>query len=131
MVKFNIVDNQTAFEYVMYMMFGSYFHKAVHKNQMLEKKMYVQYMEQKDKSQFQMEDICIRFIEKKLMKELPEGLWNQKVTVRIVPTKMKGLREIQFRGPEYTLRVCGFYRGKGNTTIHYEVRQKEACLVAA
>ena len=50
MVKFNIVDNQTAFEYVMYMMFGSYFHKAVHKNQMLEKKMYVQYMEQKDKS---------------------------------------------------------------------------------
>ena len=130
-IKPNIVDNQRAFEYVMYMMFGSYFDKAVLRNVLQEKKMYVQYMEQKEKSQYQMENICIRFIEKKLMKELPEELWNQKVEVKIVPTEMKGLREIQFRGPEYTLRVCAIYRGKGNTVIHYEIRQKEACLVAA
>ena len=48
MVKMNFTENQTAFEYAMYMMFGSYFDKAVHKNKILEKKMRVQYMEQKE-----------------------------------------------------------------------------------
>ena len=130
-MKFNIVDNQVAFEYVLYMIFGSYFRKAAHRNILLEQKMYLQYMEQKEKNQILMEDICIRFIEKKLMKQLPEELWNQDVEVRIVSTPIKGLREIQFRGPEYTLRVCAIYRGKGNTIIHYEARQKDACLVVA
>lgn len=129
MVKMNFTDNQTAFEYVMYMMFGSYFDKAVCKNKWQEKKMFVQYLEQKEKKQIQMEDICIRFIERKLMSQLPKELWNQQVEVKIVPTKIKGLREIQFQGPEYTLRVCAIYKGKGNTTIHYEVRQKESHLV--
>ena len=125
MVKMNFTENQTAFEYAMYMMFGSYFDKAVHRNQLLEKKMYVQYMEQKERNQFQMEDICIRFIEKKLIPQLPQELWEQQVEVRIVPTEVKGLREIQFHGPDYTLRVCAIYKGKGNTVIHYQVRQKE------
>lgn len=130
-MKFNIVDNQVAFEYVLYMIFGSYFRKAAHRNILLEQKMYLQYMEQKEKNQILMEDICIRFIEKKLMKELPEALWNQTVEVKIVPTELKGLREVQFRGPKYTLRVCAIYRGKGNTIIHYEARQKDVCLAVA
>lgn len=130
MVKMNFTENQTAFEYAMYMMFGSYFDKAVHKNKILEKKMRVQYMEQKEKNQIQMEDICIRFIEKKLMPQLPQGLWEQQVEVRILPTK-KGIRDIQFRGPKYTLRVFAVYKGKGNTVIHYEVQQNAASLMVA
>lgn len=130
MVKMNFTENQTAFEYAMYMMFGSYFDKAVYKNKILEKKMRVQYMEQKEKNQIQMEDICIRFIEKKLMPQLPQGLWEQQVEVRILPTK-KGIRDIQFRGSKYTLRVFAVYKGKGNTVIHYEVQQNAASLMVA
>ena len=131
MIKPNIVDNQAAFEYVLYMIFGSYFQKAVLKNKLLEKKLFLQYMEQKEKSQIQMEKICIRFIEKKLMAELPEEIWNQQVEVKIVPTEMKGLREIQFHGPDFSLRVCAIYKGKGNTMIHYEVRKKGCYFAAA
>ena len=93
-IKPNIVDNQRAFEYVVYMMFGSYFDKTVLRNVLQEKNMYVQYMEQKEKSQFQMEDICIRFIERKLMKELPEELWTQQVEVKIGWEKSSGALEI-------------------------------------
>lgn len=131
MVKMNFTDNQTAFEYALYMMLGSYFDKAVCKNQLLEKKMYVQYLEQREKNQIQMENICIRFVEKKLFSLLPEELWKQQVEVQIVPSDFKGVREIQFLGPEFTLRAKAIYRGMGNTTIHYEVRNGDSCLVAA
>ena len=129
MVKMSFTNNQTAFEYVVYMMFGSYFDKAVCKNKLLEKKMYVHYLEQKERNQIQMENLCIHFIEKKLMKKVPEALWNQQVEVRFAPTGVEGLRDIQFHGSEYILRVSAIYRGKRNTEIQYEVWQKEPHLV--
>lgn len=131
MVKMNFTDNQTAFEYALYMMLGSYFDKAVCKNRLLEKKMYVQYLEQREKSQLQMENICIRFVEKKLFQELPEELWKQQVEVQIVSSDREGVREIQFLGPKFSLRAKAIYRGKGNTIIHYEVKNGDTCLVAA
>ena len=131
MNKMNFTDNQTAFEYAMYMMMGSYFDKAICKNRLLERKMHVQYIEQKEKNQIQMEDICIRFIEQKLLSQLPEELWEQQVEVQIVPTELKGVREIRFLGPEYTLYAKAIYRGKGNTTIHCAMRGGNTVLIAA
>ena len=63
MLKMNFTNNQTAFEYVMYMMLGSYFNKTNCKNYLLKKKMRLMYWEQKEKSQIEMEKICIRFVE--------------------------------------------------------------------
>ncbi len=124
MVKLNFTDNQTAFEYVVYMMVGSYFDKAVCKNKLLEKKMYVQYIEQKERNQIQMEDICIRFIEKELMNHLPEQIWGQQVEVKFRPKDIKGQMDIQFHGPDYILCINAKYQGKRNTEIQYEVWQK-------
>ena len=131
MVKMNFTDNQTAFEYAMYMMLGSCYSKAVCKNKLMEKKMYVQFLEQKERNQIQMEDICIEYIENELKPQLPKEFWNQQVEVRFASTNRDGVRDIQFHGPEYVHRVAGVYRGKRNTHIQHEVWKKEAQFEAA
>ena len=126
MVKMNFTDKQTAFEYAMYMMLGSYFDKATCKNKWQEKKMFFQYQEQKEKQQYMMEDICIRYIENELVPNLPKKFWQQEVTVKFRPTSLDGVHDIQFHGKEYVLRVGGVYRGKRNTNMQYEVWRKDA-----
>lgn len=125
MVKMNFTNNQAAFEYAMYMMLGSYFRKASCKNKLMEKKLYVQYLEQKEKKQIELEDICLRFIHKELLSHLPETFWERDVEVRFRPTKLKGLQEVQFKSPDYILRVSGIYQGKYDTNIHYEIWHRD------
>ena len=124
MVKMNFTNNQTVFEYVIYMMLGSYFDKAVCKNRNLERNLYVQYLEQKERSQIQMENICIKYVEKKMLPHLPEKFWEQEVEVRFCPTDMDGVKEVQFHGKDFVLRVGGIYRGKRETKLHCELQHK-------
>lgn len=126
MVKMNFTNNQTAFEYAMYMMLGSYFNKTSCKNFLLEKKMRLLYWEQREKNQIELEKICIRFVEKELMPQLPEDIWQQDVEVKFCPTKFKGYQDIQLHGPKYILRVRGIYRGKYDTLINHELRERGA-----
>lgn len=130
-MKFNIVDKQAAFEYVLYMMLGSYFDKVACCSPMYEKKMHMQYQQQKEESQIQMEDFCIRFVEKELMPQLPEDFWKQQMEVRFLPTNVKGMREVQFIGADYALRVSGIFLGQKNTNMHYEAWGIGNCLMAA
>lgn len=125
MVKMNFTNNQTAFEYVIYMMLGSYFNKTNCKNYLLEKKMRLMYWEQKEKSQIEMERICIRFVENELLPELPKYIWSQYVEVKFSPTKFKGYQDIEFRGEDFLLRVRAIYRGKFDTVIEHEIWYKE------
>lgn len=125
MVKMNFADSQTAFEYALYMMLGSYFDKAICRSKWQERKMFVQYQEQKEKQQYILEDICLRYIEKVLLPNLPKDFWQQEVEVRFRPTTFEGVHDIQFHGKEYVLRVGGIYRGKRNTRMQYEIWHKE------
>ncbi len=125
MVKMNFTNNQTAFEYVIYMMLGSYFNKTNCKNYLLEKKMRLMYWEQKEKRQIEMERICIRFVENELLPELPKYIWSQNVEVKFSPTKFKGYQDIEFRGEDFLLRVRAIYRGKFDTVIEHEIWYKE------
>lgn len=96
--KMNFTNNQTAFEYAIYMMVGSYFDKAVCTSNLQEKNMYLQYKEQKRESQYLMEDICLDYLEKNLINLVPSDFWNEKVGVRFVQHKEDAHREVQFLG---------------------------------
>ena len=75
-----------------------------------------------------MEKRCIRFVEKELMNQLPEDIWEQNVEVRFSPTKYKGYQDIQFHGPDYILRVRGIYRGR-DTVIQHQLWHKDAATL--
>jgi len=126
MVKMNFTSNQTAFAYSIYMMLGSYFDKTKCLTPLQEKKMRVQYLEQKLTSQYQMEETCIRLIEKELLPKLPKEIWNNQMEVYLIGIPGTGRTEVQFHCPEYILRVVGSYGGKRNSKLIYEVWQKDA-----
>ena len=123
MMKMNFTDNQVAFDYAVYMIVGSYFSKAKCTNPLLERGMRLQYCEQKLNDQYHMEDICIRYVEKELLKILPSRFWENEMQVRILPQSVGG-SEIQFLGPDFILRVRGSYSGKKSRIFH-ELWMKE------
>ena len=121
MVKMNLTNNQTAFEYALYMIAASYFDKAVCMSYFTEKSMLLQYKEQKLDKQYQMEDVCIRFMDG-VAEALPEKFFKQNMQVRL--NKKEGApTEIRFENEDYTLCCIGNYAGK-KSKIEYRVLDK-------
>ncbi len=122
MVKMSFTNNQTAFEYALYMIAASYFDKAVCTSVFTEKSMLLQYKEQKLDKQYQMEDICIHFMDK-VEEELPKKIFKQNMKVRLgkregVPTK------IIFENDKYILSFTGNYAGR-KSKINYRIIPKK------
>lgn len=115
MTKMNFTSNQTAFEYALYMIATSYINKAVCTTPLQEKKLKVSYLEQKTDKQYQMEEVCIRFMDE-LMKKLPKDMSKQDMQVRLIGKKEGVLTELLFCNQKYILRLVANYKGK-NTQI--------------
>lgn len=116
MVKMNFTNNQTAFEYALYMIAASYFDKTVCLSKQTERRMLLQYKEQKINKQYQMEDVCIDFMEE-LVSILPVGYFNRTVEVklnRITPC----LTEIAFLDEHMAITFRALYAGKKSKIIY-------------
>lgn len=111
MVKMSFTTKQSAFDYALYMIASSYFDKAVCKSKRAEGSLYLQYKEQKTDRQFQMEDMCISYMDK-LSKQLPASLFQQNMEVHLRRNREGAPMEILFKGQEYILALYGVYSGK-------------------
>lgn len=107
MNKMKLTNDQTAFDYALYMIASSYFEKATCRNHLLEQKMLVQFKEQKLNSQYAMEETCIRYMEE-LEKRLPWWffLGNAGVWFEI----HGGRTTIVLKTEECALEIYGTYR---------------------
>lgn len=116
MVKMNFTNNQTAFEYALYMIAASYFDKTVCLSRITERNMFLQYKEQKLIKQYQMEEICISFMDE-LISKLPSSYFNRSVDVklnRITPY----LTEIAFLDEHMAITFRALYAGKKSKIIY-------------
>ncbi len=100
-------ETQMAFDYCVYMMLGSYFTKTTCSTPMLEKKLYLHYLQQKKEQQYHMEDQVIRYVEQHLLRVLPQEIWREQVEVRLNRNPQSGWTEIRFIGKTFILRVMG------------------------
>lgn len=116
MVKMNFTNNQTSFEYALYMIASSYFDKATCKSGVLERKMLIQYKELKLDKQYQMEEICISFMDE-LVAKMPKHFFNRNVTVKLNRIH-SGLTEIIFIDKHIVFALQAKYAGK-KPTIKY------------
>ncbi|MBO5372414.1 MAG: hypothetical protein J6A75_06815 [Lachnospiraceae bacterium] len=123
MVKMNFTNDQVAFEYALYMMVGSRFQRTTCKNHLLERKMRLQYMEQKANNQYQMEDICLAYMKKHLLPHLPKEFWQEKMSVHFHVSSKQGMTEIYFYNRKYLLCLKGKYAGK-NSWMYHEIWKK-------
>lgn len=85
MVKMNFTNSQTSFEYALYMIAASYFNKSDCLSEITEKNMLLQYKEQKLNSQYQMEEICIEFMDN-LVSKIPSRFFKRSVAVKLNKT---------------------------------------------
>ena len=76
-------NDQKAFEYALYMIASSYFDKAVCTTQLTERNLLLHYKEENTRKQFEMEDFCIRFMNK-LERRLGTGFFENNVFVKLV-----------------------------------------------
>jgi len=119
MQKMTFTSNQTAFEYAIYEIVGSYFKKAKCQSTIQEQKLIVHFKEQKQDTQCLMENKVDGYVKAVLLKKLPPEIWDEEVTVEIRKTPESDLMNIIFYGEKYALIVKGAYRGKNNAEFNY------------
>lgn len=118
--KMNFTSDQTAYEYAIYMIAGSYFPKTKCISPLQEKKMRLQYCEQKVTNQYKMEENCIAYIENTLLQKMPKALWKQNMEAQFLVDQETGLTEIRFKSEHYILRLWGTYAGS-RSRVHHQL----------
>lgn len=115
----NSRGNQMAFDYAIYMIVGSYFKKAVNNTAWQEKKLLLNYKEQKNDFQVELERIAIQYVKKVLYKNLKRRIWNQEVSVSLISSEMSPQTLIRFMNDKFILDIISEYRGKKKLKIKY------------
>lgn len=123
------MKNQAAMEYAMYMISSSYFEKVIcPKSKMYEKTLFLYYKEEKNQTQYLMEDLCIKYMDEFVKKTLPDKIWKQCVEVHLVKDDKVKITNIIFVGKYFTLKLIPQIRGgqKVNITCIYKEKGKDA-----
>lgn len=118
MVKMNFTNSQTSFEYALYMIAASYFNKSACLSEITEKNMLLQYKEQKLNSQYQMEEICIEFMDN-LVSKIPSRFFERSVAVKLNKTA-SGKTEIVIGDKQSFIVFHAPYAGK-KSQIRYQI----------
>lgn len=124
MQKMTFTTNQTAFEYAIYEIVGSYYKKATCVSTIQEQKLIVHFKEQKQDTQCLMENKVDGYVRGVLLKKLPPEVWEEEVTVEIKKAPESEVMNLIFCGQKYALIVKGVYRGKNNADFNYRFFQK-------
>ena len=123
MVKVSFTNDQTAFDYALYMIASSYFEKTKCRSMFTERNMLLQYKEQKLDKQYQFEEICIHFMDK-LQRIIPKEVFSQEMSIRLRRQVGKPTI-IYFISDKYIVRFYGKYVGR-RTKVEYQVWSKAA-----
>lgn len=111
------MTKKNATDYVLYMIASSYFKKAVCTTKVLEKRLFLYYKDLSVKEQEQIEERCIRYVEKQLMNEVPQNIWDESVTVAM-KTDSSDRVVITFTGSHWNLKICSDNLKKPNIEGH-------------
>lgn len=119
-------NHQNAFDYCMYMMLTSCFPKVSIQTPLHEKKLYLYYKEEKEADQVQMEEQCLRYIQK-LENKLPAELWQQNMAVHLVGRRGGSYTTIKLQGDDYIIYVkTEYYKKKPKIYLKLWTRKEVA-----
>lgn len=117
---FTSVKDATA--YTIYMMFGSYFKKAVCTSKIKENKLKVAYKEQKRDNQIRLEERCEDYIEQHIVSEVPTEIFEDMVEVRFYDYSERGAI-VTFTGFDWVIKMWAEEKYKC-LNFHYEYTKK-------
>lgn len=110
MEKMNMSNKKIAFGYALYMIASSYFNDVVCDSKIIERKMLLHYREVKKEQQYDMEDICINFMDQ-LIKVIPERVVNQAVKIRLEYDE-NDVISVRIAGVDFALVFTAEYVGR-------------------
>jgi hypothetical protein len=102
-------DNQRAWDYIMYMMLGSYFKKTNCLTTFWEQKLSLNYSAMKKQDQYAAEDKCIKVIEEEILPQLPEEFLESTVDIKLVVDEKDDVTVIEVTDGVYELMVAYKY----------------------
>lgn len=103
MVTPNISNVNSTTEYIIYMIMGSYFKKAVCKSEIRLKQLMVSYGETKRDTQIKIEEKCISYIDNEIIGHVPEDIFNDMVEVHFRNNDTLKRQEVEFDGYDWKL----------------------------
>ena len=117
-------DAQKAFEYDLYTILSTCFPKASCVSLMMEDKLKIRYKAHKEEARALMDEACIRYIETELLKKLPQAVFEQAVTVKLVRKAHWDKTILRFEGPAYCLDLAAKYIGGKHADFHYRLAKQ-------
>lgn len=122
--KKEAADNrQMAFDYVGYMMVGSNFKKCECETTLREHRLAIRYKEMKEKEQFLLEDMWIKAIDKFLVEELPEELWQEPACFSFAEGEKDEQCKLVFETVHYVLELTGGCTGKNRAEVYCKLHR--------
>ncbi|MBQ9140318.1 MAG: hypothetical protein IJX63_00800 [Lachnospiraceae bacterium] len=116
------VTKQKALDYCMYMIVASYFAEITLKSPIQEKNLLLHYKDLKPQEQIDLEEQCIRYMQK-VEKKIPEEIWEQPMEVHLVGKPRKASTELSFVSEPYVIEIRTDY-GKGKADIKFVLWRK-------
>lgn len=113
MYNVKVNDNNSVTSYIIYMIMGSYFKKAVCKSEMKERQLRVVYSETKKDNQIKIEERCANYIDSRIVGVIPDEIFDDMVEVKFIPNKKENRLDVLFTGFDWKLLMWGVNSPKG------------------
>lgn len=120
-----VTSQQELSAYVIYMILGSYFKKAVCVSTIKETQLRLAYLAQKRDNQINMEERCDNYVTSRLIPNVPEIIFNDMVEVRFLLNNDKYI--VEFTGFDWKISMWANQIGK-SIMFDYEYRETEVHL---
>lgn len=114
-------SSKRALAYTIYMMLGSYFKKAVCTSTIKEGQLRIAYNEQKKDNQVKYEEYCDRYIEDKIVPDVPEVIFDDMVEVSFIEDNSPSISVI-FVGFDWKITM---WAEEENNYIHFKHEYEE------
>ena len=120
-----VTSQQELSAYVIYMILGSYFKKAVCVSTIKESQLRLAYLAQKRDNQINMEERCDNYVTSRLIPNVPEVIFNDMVEVRFLLNNDKYI--VEFTGFDWKINMWANQIGK-SIMFSYEYKETEVHL---
>jgi hypothetical protein len=106
-----------------------------------EKRLFLYYKDIPERKQYEMEELCIKYVEETVLPKIPKYFWNDGFEwvdrkkrlyeihqeVKLIPNRKSGATEIQMHTPRSILKLEGVYdKNTGKAKFYFQVHADEA-----
>lgn len=124
--------SQKTNDYILYMIVTSYCKKSVCISPYWEKRLFLCYKALSNERQYELEEECIKRVEKEVLCKAPKAFWDSEVKTRLVPDRRHGATRILMKSRNYAFCIYMLPPvGKRKPSIECYIKNSYSCYSPA